>query len=121
MGSDRTNRGPAEAGLRGSFNSRSFQRMVQIVLVLLISVSLYLLSSYLNYRDLSEADFVTRDICFENPDQDNLLTDQYNESKVFISIASSMKFPGRIDFVEQSPAVLFTKPFLNPETFILRC
>jgi len=95
--------------------------MVQIVLVLLISFSLYLLSAYLNYRDLSEADFVTRDICFENPDQDNLLADQHDESKVLISTASSMKFPERIDFVEQSPAVLFSTPFVSSETFILRC
>lgn len=103
------------------FKSHSRKRMIQIVLVFLISFSILLLSAYLDYCDLREADFLSRDISFENPDQDNLLTDQHNESKVLISSAFPIGFPPGIDFLE--PFSLFNFPTYSPDskTFVLRC
>jgi hypothetical protein len=118
---DRSMLRPAKAGWPGSFKSNPKKRLIQIVLVFLISFALPLLSAYFDFCDLSEADFLSRDICIENPDQDNLLIDQHNESRVLTSEASTMRFPPEIDLLEQFPLVSFIKYSLDPETFILRC
>lgn len=118
---DRSMPGLAKEGRPGSFKSNPKKRLIQIVLVFLISLALPLLSAYFDFCDLSEADFLSRDICIENPDQDNLLIDQHNESRVLISGASTMRFPPGIGFLEQFPFVSSIKYSLDPETFILRC
>lgn len=118
---DRSMPRPAKAGWPGSFKSHSKKRLIQIVLVFLISFSIPLLSAYLDYCDLREADFLSCDICFENPDQDNLLIDQHSESKVLLSSAISIRFLPGIDFLEQFLLSSFITYSVDPKTSILRC
>ena len=98
------------------------KRLIQITLVFLISFFIPALSAYLGYYDLRETDFLSCDICFENSDQDNLLIDQGNESKVILSSASSiMKCLPEIDFLEHFPLFSFLTYSLGQKTFILLC
>lgn len=60
------------------------RRPIQIFLVIVISFSIPALSTYFYYYDLAQTDF-SCDLSFENPDQEDLLIDQQNQSKVFVS------------------------------------
>jgi hypothetical protein len=97
------------------------RRLNRIVLVILISFSIPLLSAYLAYYDLTEAYLLSNDICLENSDEENLLMDQHDESKLFISSPSSVRFPPGITFLEQFPRFPFITFSLDQKTFILRC
>jgi hypothetical protein len=95
--------------------------LTQILLFILITLFIPLYSAYLDYCDLAEADLLCCDMSFENPDQENLLIDQQDESKVFLSSGFSMHFPPGIDLLEQLPYLSFTTCSLDQKTFILRC
>lgn len=97
------------------------RRLTQIFFVILITLSISLLSAYLDYYDLAEADFLSWNIRFENPDQENLLIDQKIEFKVLISSADSLIFHEVIDLSEQLPRFTFTWSSSDQNTFILRC
>ena len=96
-------------------------RPTQVFLVILITLSISLLSAYLDYYDLAEADFLSWNISFENPDQENLLIDQRIEFKAFISSVLSLIFHEVIDLSEQLPRLTFTGSSFDQKTFILRC
>jgi hypothetical protein len=100
---------------------RMKKRLTQVFLVILITLSISLLSAYLDYYDLAEADFLSRNISFENPDQENLSIDQRVEFKVFISSAFSLIFHEVIDLSEKFPRFTFTRFSFDQKTFILRC
>jgi len=97
------------------------RRLTQVFLVILITLSISLLSAYLDYYDLAEADFLSWNIVFENPDQENLLLDQQIEFKVFISSVFSLIFREIIDLSEHLPRFTFTRYSLDQKTFIPRC
>ena len=97
------------------------RRLTQIFFVILITLSISLLSAYLDYYDLAEADVLSWNIRFENPDQENLLIDQKIEFKVLISSADSLIFHEVIDLSEQLPRFTFTWSSSDQNTFILRC
>jgi hypothetical protein len=100
---------------------RMKRRLTQVFLVILITLSISLLSAYLDYYDLAEADFLSRNISFENPDQENLSIDQRVEFKVFISSVFSLIFHEVIDLSEQFLRFTFTRFSFEQKTFILRC
>ena len=97
------------------------RRLTQIVLAILITLSISLLSAYLDYYDLAEADFLSWNMRFENPNQENLLLDQQIEFKAFISSVLSLIFHEVIDLSEQLPRLTFTGSSFDQKTFILRC
>jgi len=97
------------------------RRLTQVFLAILITLSVSLLSAYLDYYDLAEADFLSRNISFENPDQENLLMDQQIEFKVFISSVFSLIFHEVIDLSGHLPHFTFPQPFFDQKTIILRC
>jgi len=97
------------------------RRPTQIVLVILITLSISLLLAYRDYYDLAEADFLSWNMRFENPDQENLLLDQQIEFKVFISNVFSLIFHEVIDLSEHLPRFTFPQPSFNQKAFILRC
>ncbi len=94
--------------------------LIQIVLAFLISFFIPMLSAYLDYCDLREADFLPYNICFENPDQGNLSISQDQESKANLANASVMRSLPGIDFLKLFPFFSFLNHSLDP-TFILRC
>ena len=97
------------------------RRLTQIVLAILITLSISLLSAYLDYYDLAEADFLSRNVSFENPDQENLLIDQQIEFKVFISSAFSLIIHEVTDFSNHLPRLTLEAPSLEQKITILRC
>jgi hypothetical protein len=97
------------------------RRLTQIALVVLITLFISFLSAYLDYYDLAEADFLSRNISFENPDQENLLIDQQIEFRVFMSSAFSLIIHEIIDFSERLPHLTFEPSSLERKIFILRC
>jgi hypothetical protein len=97
------------------------RRLAQIFLVILISLSIPLLSAYLDYYDLAEAGFLACDISFENSDEDNLSIDRQNEYEAFLPSAFSIRFPSGIDLLGQLPHFSFKTCFLDQKTFFLRC
>jgi len=97
------------------------RRLTQIFFVILITLSISLLSAYLDYYDLAEADFLSWNIRFENPDQESLLIDQKIEFKVFISGVFSLIFHEVLDLSEQLPRFSFTRSSFDQKTFTLRC
>jgi hypothetical protein len=105
----------------GGFKSRMKKRLTRFVLVIAISFFVPLPSAYLDYHDLGEADFFARDICFENPDQENLLMDQHHKSNALLSAAFSNRLPPFIEVSEQSPLFSLSACSLDQKTFILRC
>jgi len=109
------------SGMTGSFKSHMKKRLIRVILIISISFFVPLLSAYLDYHDLGEADLFARDICFENPDQENLLIDQHNKSNALVSSAFSNGLPPFIEVSEQFPLFPFTACSLDQETFILRC
>jgi hypothetical protein len=96
-------------------------RRIQIVLVFLISFSIPLFSAYFAYCDLTEAYFLSCDMCFENPGQDNLSFDRHDESKLFVPSVLSVRFPPGMDLSEQFLLFSFTTCSLDRKTFVLRC
>jgi hypothetical protein len=95
--------------------------IIQTFLVIAISLFIPIFPAYLHYCNLAEADLLSLDLCIENPDQENLLIDQQNESKVFISSSFCIIFASGINFLEQLFRFPFTKYFLDQKTSVLRC
>ncbi len=54
------------------------------LLVLAICLLLALCPAYLQYNDLTEIDFLSPHPSFENPDQENLLSDDQGRSKISV-------------------------------------
>lgn len=96
-------------------------RLIQFPLVILISIFIPLLSTYLDYSDLADVDFPSHDRSFENPDQVDLLVAQQNEPKLFTSGFFSIALHPGIDLLEQFSHIPFQTPSFNQETAILRC
>jgi hypothetical protein len=97
------------------------RRVTQTFLVIAISLLIPIISTYFHYYDLSEADFLSHDISYENPDQEDLFMGQQSESKVFISSAFSITFPPGVDLLEQIPNFPFIICSLDQKTSVLRC
>jgi hypothetical protein len=96
-------------------------RLTQTFLVIAISLFIPLVSTYHVYFDLADADFFSGDINLGNFDQENLLADQDNESKIFLSDVSSVRSAPILSFLEKFP--LLSLKICSPDqmTFVLRC
>jgi hypothetical protein len=79
------------------------------------------LSAYFHYCNLAEADFLSSNQSFENPDQENPLTDYQKESKVFVSSTFSATFLPGINHFEQLSRLSSSTSSLDQKSFILRC
>ena len=64
------------------------QKRIQSSLAIIISFLIVLCPAYLQYNDLIEIDFLSLIPSFENPDPDNLLSDEQNKTKIFVSSLS---------------------------------
>ena len=95
--------------------------LIHIFLAILISISIPLHSTYLDYSDLADVDFPSRNRSFENPDQVDLLGAQQNEPNLFTSgfFPSALR-PG-INLLGQFSHFTFQTPSSDQSTIILRC
>ena len=95
--------------------------LIRISLVILISIFIPLLSAYLDYSDLGDVNFPTRNRGFENPDQGDLLVAQQNEPKLFTSGFFSIALRLGIDLLGEFFHFTFQTPSSDQSTIILRC
>ncbi len=96
-------------------------KLIEFSLVILTSIFIPLLSAYLDYSDLAEVDFPSRDRSFEKPDRVELLVAQQNEFRSFVSGDFSVAFHPEADLFEQFFHLTFQTPSSGQETTILRC
>lgn len=96
-------------------------KLTHIFLAVLICLLMPLFSAYLDYFDLADFDFPSRDRSFENPDQVDLLVAQQNEPKLFASGFFSIPLRPGIDLLEQISHLTLQTPSSDQETTILRC
>ena len=97
------------------------RRIAQTFCVIAISIFIPIISTYLSYYNLAEADFLSQDISYENPDQENLSIDQQGESKLLISSTVPIIFPPATDLLEQLLYFPSATCCLNQKTAVLRC
>jgi len=93
----------------------------QIFLVIAISFFVLTLPAYLRCTKLSEANLVSSDLSFENPDQQNELSDYENELEVFGPSAFSTIFLPGTNLLQQSFHFFSQALSLRQKPFILRC
>ena len=93
----------------------------QIFLVIVIGTITLVFPAYLRSSNLGGVKSVSADLSFENPDQDDLFSDQQNQSKTCVPTVSLIKLlPGTSLFCQISRFCSLTS-FLNQKTLILRC
>ncbi len=96
-------------------------RSIQVFLVIPISLFVLALPAYLRCSNLSEIKFVSYELSFETPDQENELAGNENELKTFGPTAFFSIFLLGTSFFEQVRH-LFSQAFsLRQNTFVLRC
>jgi hypothetical protein len=90
---------------------------------LIIGFSFFVLGflAYFHCWNLIVADFHFSDLSFENPDQDNLLTDHVNELKICGSDGLSGVSLLENSVFEQLPLISFRRSCPEPQTLPLRC
>jgi len=97
------------------------RKPIQILLVIVISSFTLVFPAYLLGTNLAGAKFLSTDLNFENPDQEDVFFGYQSESKVFFSIVFLIKLsPGTNLFYQISPFCSLTS-FLDQKTLILRC
>jgi hypothetical protein len=96
-------------------------RGMKILLVIAISLFILALPAYLRCTNLSEIKFVSSDLSFENPDQENGLPDDENELKVFVPTAFFTVFLMGTNLFEQSSHLFSQALSLCQKTLVLRC
>jgi hypothetical protein len=98
------------------------KRLKRIQIFLAIAISLFILAfpAYLRCTQLSQTKFISSDLSFENPDQEEGLPDSEKELKVYGSSATLIIFHLGTNLFEQSR--LFSQTLsLRQKTFVLRC
>jgi hypothetical protein len=94
---------------------------IKIFLIIAISLFILALPAYFRYTQLSQSKFISSDLGFENPDQEEGLPDNERELKVYGPSAFLMIFLLGTHLFEQ-PSYLFSQSlFLHQRTIVLRC
>jgi hypothetical protein len=97
------------------------RRLIQTLLVIVISSFILVFPAYLHYSNLAGAKLLSTDLSFENPDQEDVFSDQQSQSKTFVSIVFEIKFLPGTNLHGQMSRFCFLSSFLDQETLILRC
>ena len=97
------------------------RRIVQTFWIIAISLFIPIISTYLSYYNLAEADFLSHDISYENSDQENLSIDQKDEAKLLISSTVPIIFPSATDLLELFLYFPSATCRLDQKTAVLRC
>jgi hypothetical protein len=89
--------------------------------VIAICFSILAIPAYLRCTRLSQTKFVSSDLSFENPDQEEGLPDGEKELKVFGPTAFFTLFLLGTNLSEQSSHLFSRALSLRQSTFVLRC
>ena len=95
-------------------------KAIQISLILAISFSILVVSVYLHYCRLVDADLFSIDLNIENPDQEVLLLDQEGDTGISVSCVFSVVLPGATVLNQLQSCSFQMLPF-DQRTSILRC
>jgi hypothetical protein len=102
----------------GLLNVKRKQK-IQILVVIAISLLLPLLSAYMNYYVIMEADFLSPDSKFENTDLDCLLL---SRKQTFTALTSfSYAFWGASNLIGHLSCSYYQVTFPQVKTLVLRC
>jgi hypothetical protein len=93
---------------------------VQIFLVIAVSLFILALPAYLDYTQMSQIKFVSSDLSFENPSQEEGLADGEKELKVWGANAFLIVFLSGADLFEHSTC-FFQALSLQRRIIVLRC
>lgn len=96
-------------------------KSIEIFLVIAISLFILGLPAYLRCTNLSETKFVSSDLSFENPDQENGLPDNETELKIFGPTAFFTMFLLDTNLFDQSSHLFCQVLSARQKTFVLRC
>ena len=99
------------------------ERFKRIQIYLIIAISLFILAfpAYLRCTRLSQTKFVSSDLSFENPDQEEGLPDNEKESKGYGPSTLLIRFLWDANLFEQSSHLLPRSLSLRQKTSVLRC
>ena len=92
----------------------------QIFLFIAVSFFILALPAYLHYNQLPQIKFVSSDLSFENPNQEEGLANSERELKVYGSSAFLIVFHPATHLFEHAPH-LFQALSLQQRIIILRC
>ena len=97
------------------------RKPTQIFLVIAISLSILVSSTYCQYYTLAAADFISFDLKIENFDQEYLFAANQSEFKVYGSDGFFKGVHLLICLYGQFPHLLSQKPSLDQKNLVLRC
>jgi len=97
------------------------RKLIQISLVIVICAFTLVYPAYLRCSNLAGAKFLSTDLGFENPDQEDVFFGQQNESQAFVSIVFLIKLPPGTNLFNQISRFRSLTSFLDQKTSILRC
>jgi hypothetical protein len=109
------------------FNKHGFQEMkkrfkrIQIFLVIAISLFILALPAYLRCTELSQTKFVSSDLSFENPDQEERVPDNEKELKGFGLSTVLIMFLLGTNLLEESSHLSHRSLSFCQKTSVLRC
>jgi hypothetical protein len=94
---------------------------IQIFLVIAISLFILAFPAYLRCNELSQIKFIRSDLSFEDPDQEEELSNKEKELKGFVPTAFFTVFLLGIKLLDPSSHLFPLSLSLRQETLILRC
>jgi hypothetical protein len=99
------------------------ERFKRIQIFLVIAISLFILAfpAYLRCTMLSQAKFISSDLSFENPNQEEGLPDNEKELKGYGPSTLLITFLWDANLFEQSSYLFSHTLSLRQKTFVLRC
>jgi hypothetical protein len=99
---------------------KRFKR-IQIFLIIAISLFIVAFPAYLRCTKLSQTKFVSSDLSFENPGQEEGLPDNEKELKIYGPSTLLIIFLLGTNLFEQSSQLFSQTSSLRQKTFVLRC
>jgi len=97
------------------------RKPIQILLVIVISAFTLVFPAYLRCSNLVGAKFLSTDLSFENPDQEDVFFGQQNELKSFFPIAFLIRLSTGTNLSYQISPFSSLTSFLDQKTLTLRC
>jgi hypothetical protein len=102
------------------FMKKGLQR-IQSTLIIFTALLLAVYPAYFQYNDIIEIDFLSPHHSFENPDQENLLVDKVNKTKIFVpSFSPAISFACFFSLAHL-PDLSLQIFCLDKPTSVLRC
>ena len=94
---------------------------IEILLAIAISLFILALPAYLRCTKLSQTKFISSDLSFENPDQEEGLPNNEKELKVYGPSAFLITFLLGSNLFEQSSHLFPRSLSFSQKAFVLRC